>query len=267
MNVVEVGFRCNNACVFCAQGGLRTTSPEVAVTDGDLEGESVAFVGGEPTIYARLADWVRRARNRGASSVLVQTNGRRLSERRYVNELAEAGVTAFEVSLHGPSEAVHDYHTGVAGSFKQTVAGLRRVRAARIPFSITTVVTRSNFRHVSELVRLVHALGARAMQLSLARDLGAARSVGGRVVPAIEMVRPHLRRAMQVAATVELPLTTDGAEGDARGWFAGIGTTEPVAATAVPSDRLSEPRRLAIAGQTPRPSGPVLPELQQGAAQ
>jgi MoaA/NifB/PqqE/SkfB family radical SAM enzyme len=74
MRLVALGFSCNNACVFCAQGELRASEPDesVASAGGAVSGaervdnvirsiepgEVVAFVGGEPTIHERLPGWI-----------------------------------------------------------------------------------------------------------------------------------------------------------------------------------------------------------------
>jgi len=149
MRVIHVGFACNNACAFCAQGALRAERP--AAPDEDLEraidairpGETVAFVGGEPTLFAALPEWIRAADARGAASVLVQTNGRRLAYRAFARALREASPRLrLDVSLHGATAPMHDWHTGTEGSFAQTVQGLRHARVERIPAGVTVVITR-----------------------------------------------------------------------------------------------------------------------------
>ena len=223
-------------------------------------GEAVAVVGGEPTLHDTLFDWVARVRARGAPDVLLQTNGRRLAVAPYAERLVEAGVSGLDVSLHGATEAMHDYHTSVPGSFRQTVAGLRRARAAGLPFATTSVVTRSSFRHLSEIVRVAQALGARAVHFAIAERFG--RAAPGAVVPAREMVRPHLRRALELARALGLEtLVGDVASrGVAREWFAGIGAVEPVEPSSPTLSKvhlsvspLERPRSVAFAEL--RPSG------------
>ena len=84
MRRIEVGFTCNNHCVFCAPGNLRERLPQNPKLASELsevaEGDRVAFVGGEPTLFDELSSWVRQAKEHGAASVVVQTNARRLAE-------------------------------------------------------------------------------------------------------------------------------------------------------------------------------------------
>ena len=61
MRKIFLGFACNNACVFCAQGSLRDKEegpPDVAAKLATIvAGETVAFTGGEPTIHDELPAW------------------------------------------------------------------------------------------------------------------------------------------------------------------------------------------------------------------
>jgi MoaA/NifB/PqqE/SkfB family radical SAM enzyme len=233
MRRITVGFACNNACVFCAQGELRAAgrSFDVPAAIAAIEpGETVAFQGGEPTLCEDLPAWIRAAEARGAARVIVQTNGRRLAYASYARALREASAKlALDVSLHGSNGAMHDYHTGVPQSFAQTVQGLRHARASLLAFGVTTVVTRSNFRHLGEIVRIAHAAGAAAIHFAEAAPLGRALRDRARVVPAPEMVAPHLARAaadaqrLGLAVMVGERVTSDVAAS----FFAGTGETDP----------------------------------------
>lgn len=257
MRLVALSFACNNACVFCAQGKLREAGPaidaEAAVRSAAASlqpGETVALGGGEPTLDERLPSFVRALDAAGAGKILVQTNGRRLAYRSYAAHLREASPRlALEVSLAGSTEPMHDYHTGTPGSFKQTVLGLRNARAERVPAVVSVVITRSNFRHLAEVVRLCHAVGAAGVRFVPAQPLGAARGARDRVVPAPEMVGPYLAIAMSEASKLGLPARVDAAgapEEGAAGAFAGLGPVEEE--PAAPAE--GRPRRaLAILGR------------------
>ncbi len=232
MIVVDVGYACNNACSFCAQGALRATRPaapasEVArALDAVASGDTVAFVGGEPTLVAALPAWIRAAAARGADRVLVQTNGRRLAYRAYARELHEASPKLrLDVSLHGSTAAMHDWHTCVPGSFAQTVQGLRNAHLEGIAVGVTTVVTRSNYRHLLEIVRVARAAGATAVHFARLEPVGGAARLRSLLLPAPELVAPHLERA--AAEAERLGLRVEVGEATGADLFAGIGAVEP----------------------------------------
>jgi MoaA/NifB/PqqE/SkfB family radical SAM enzyme len=241
MRVIALGPACNNACIFCAQGELRARDPErdvVGALSAVAPGDTVAFVGGEPTLHDELPRWIASADARGASSIVVQTNGRRLAYATYARVLREASPRlGLEVSLHGASEAMHDYHTQVSGSFRQTALGLRHARAEGLPTYVTTVVTRSNFRHLAEILRVAHACGARAHQLVVAEPVGSASRAVDRVVPALELVRPYLLQAVAEARRLGLALRVGDQASDPSLFerFAGLGEVEPASALRAPA--------------------------------
>lgn len=171
-----------------------------------MTGDRVAFVGGEPTLFDELSVWATRVRERGAWSILVQTNARRLAVKGYAHSLIASGIDVLDVSLHGASEAMHDYHTNTPGSFRQTVAGLRRARAAGLTFGITAVVTRSNYRHLSEIVHVAHTLGARALHLPLVNPVGAGAVNRDSLVTNRELLEAPVARAMARAQALGLVL-------------------------------------------------------------
>jgi MoaA/NifB/PqqE/SkfB family radical SAM enzyme len=236
MRVVALSFACNNACIFCAQGKLReaTASDDAAAAVEAAAaalrpGEAVALVGGEPTLDERLPSFVGALDAAGAGRILVQTNGRRLAYRSYARRLREASARlALDVSLAGSTEPMHDYHTGTPGSFKQTVLGLRNARAERIPASVSTVITRSNFRHLADVVRLCHAVAALGVRFVPAQPFGTAAALRDRVVPSLELVGPYLALASSEAKRLGLTALVDatGAPDDGPVAFAGLGPVD-----------------------------------------
>jgi MoaA/NifB/PqqE/SkfB family radical SAM enzyme len=231
VRAIVVGYACNNACIFCAQGELRGMRPAVESADvaralsAVVPGETVAFVGGEPTLFPELPQWIRAATAQSAGRVILQTNGRRLAYRAFAHELAESSpVLRLDVSLQGSNAAMHEWHTGTPGSFAQTVQGLRNARVERIQVGITTVVTRSNYRHLGEIVRVAHAAGANAVHVVAVEPFGAALRRRSVLVPPPEMVAPHLRRAGADASRLGLRFEVGArTSGDL---FAGLGDVE-----------------------------------------
>jgi len=194
---------CNNRCRFCP------LAPGVALAGGDegTLGERVAaaraqgasrlvLAGGEPTLADELIGAVARARALGVTDVVVQTNGRRLAYRGYAASLVAAGVTALEVSLHGPNKAVHDYHTRVPNSFRQTLAGLEHVVSTGASVLVTMTVTRSNVHLLRSMVVLVGSIGVRLLRMSSCVPLGRAPPS---LMPRLALARDYLGVAAREA--------------------------------------------------------------------
>lgn len=200
MDFRTVTLACNNRCVFCAQRGLSSASGS-SPADGDAQ---VVFAGGEPTVLDDLPERIAAAREGGADRVLLQTNGRRLAYAAYLAELVDAGLTHLDVSLHGPRAEIHDYHTQTEGSFKQTARGLLLAGRTSLELVVTTVVTRSNFRHLGATARVLRKLGVTSWLISAARTLGAAGDEVGSVPPRLGMLPDHLAAALRESSGIEV---------------------------------------------------------------
>ncbi|MRG94482.1 radical SAM protein [Polyangium spumosum] len=248
--VLSLGTTCNNACVFCAQGE-RFVPVEHAVEGLGLaarvrveRGDVVYVQGGEPTIAADLPAVIRSLDERGARRIVVQTNGRRLAYRTYTRALREASdKLSLDVSLHGSTEVMHDYHTQTPGSFKQTASGVRHARAEGIEVSVTTVITRSNYRHLAEIVHLGMALGVRAVHFVKAERLGRAARAADRILAPEELVRPQLARAIAVASRFGMGWLAGekASSAEVREGFAGLGEVEITRAAVPGSSRTNTP--------------------------
>jgi cyclic pyranopterin phosphate synthase len=229
---VLVGYGCNNACVFCAQGQLRSsTTPaaaETALLSDVSPGDVVAFVGGEPTLSPALLQLVSRARALGATEVIVQTNGRRLAYADYARALLNAGVTAVDVSLHGSTSVMHEAHTRAPGSFGQTVTGLGVAVSVGLRTGVSTVVTRSNVRHLADIVRVAHARSVRRVALHALVLSGSALAAAPRLLFPDVIAAPHILEARRVARRLGVELSDRADEDRAAPIFAGLAFPEPI---------------------------------------
>lgn len=237
---ISVGFVCNNACEACPQGSLRDGGPtddEAVAREVTRAHGIVAFVGGEPTLHPRLLEWIADARTAGATRVVVQTNGRRLAYRAWTVALRGAGADAVDVSLQGSTAAMHEYHTNVAGSFSQTLTGLGIARAAGLEVGVTTVVTRSNYRHLVDIVRLVAARGVKRVHLATLVRGGRAARAWNRLAPNPLLVAPFAAAAVQVGRSLGVVVVEDASGEDTL--FSGVGEVETPARA--PSRHVSLP--------------------------
>ncbi len=206
---VRTGYVCNNACRFCIQGDKRDTV-------GDLDDETVrekiaeamqggtthpvVLAGGEVTLRPELAEWIALASQGGARKVIIQTNGRMLAYRAYVRGLVDAGCSILAVAIHGATADCHDWLTRSPGSFLQAIRGIRNVRAAGAIVWVNTVITRSNYRHLPEIVELCHRLGVPTMRFLWPHPVGEADSQTANMIPHPELAAPYLDRTQTLGS-------------------------------------------------------------------
>lgn len=196
---------CDNRCVFCAPDGLPSAAPrDLDAIDRELaelatRHTAITLTGGEPTLHPELAAVIAAARARGFTHVGLQSNGRRLREPGYAAALRDAGLTDLHLSLHGPSAAVHDHHTGVDGSFAEASAGLALARHAGLTIAVTTVLTRSNARSLGALAPWLAAQSVAAWTIAVPRTAGRLHAAFDRVFPRLAMAMPHALHALSAA--------------------------------------------------------------------
>jgi sulfatase maturation enzyme AslB (radical SAM superfamily) len=172
--VVSIWWGCNNDCSLCMLSGLKRELPSIGfkqfqqlvnsiVKDGKFE--NLILSGAEVTTFDELDKYVQFAASFGwFKKIQIQTNGRRLSERKYLEHLIDCGVNEFFISVHGLEE-VHDAITRRTGAYEETLSGIHHLEELGVPFITNTVLTRENYHQV---VPLMSMLGeTKSMELHL----------------------------------------------------------------------------------------------------
>ncbi|MBN1772447.1 MAG: radical SAM protein [Deltaproteobacteria bacterium] len=196
--IVNLTYRCNNRCVFCAVGDrpardARTADVLAALRRHRERGFDLLDIdGGEPTLHPDLTTLVAAARDLGYARIAVTTNGRTLSLPGVAAALVRAGVTEVLVSLHAPTRARQEELTRAPGSFAQTVTGLRSLLAAAgddVRVAVNTTVVRRNLAALPALARLLARLGVARWNVQVVTPFGRARASH---VPSEAALRRHL---------------------------------------------------------------------------
>ena len=213
---VKVGFSCNNKCMFCVQGGKRSRVGDLSTAEVKKTLEeavktagSVVFTGGEVTIRKDALELVGFARSIGFETIQIQSNGRMLAYPAMVDALMAAGVTEFSPALHGFTAAQHDFLTGCPGSFVQTCTGIKNVKARGAVVLTNTVITRSNFRNLPDIARLLVSLGVDQYQFAFVHPVGSAGDNFDAVVPRMQMIEGFVKSGLDVGIKAGLTVMTE----------------------------------------------------------
>lgn len=188
---VAVTYRCNLTCGFCYAGCGVAGLPEgwsedrvmsddevcrvLDVVRRDARCPSVSFTGGEPTLRPGLPRFVRHAKGLGLKVNLI-SNGQRLDAAR-VAALADAGLDSAQLSLEGPTAALHDALVGRTGAFGRLWAGVERLRARAVRVHTNTTLTRRNLLESEAIVDLVADRGLDRLTMNLVIPCGSAGAV------------------------------------------------------------------------------------------
>lgn len=235
--VVGLTFDCDNRCLFCAQDGLDPSHTGIA-TPGDLSAlrrdfDEVTFIGGEPTLHEDLASSMQAARSLEFHDIGLQTHGRHL-DIGTLRTLITAGLDHVHLSIHGATDRVHDYHTGIDGSFADLTSTLDACEDLRLDVVVTTVVTRSNFRELATLCAWLLRRRVQAWTCTWPRVAGRAADAFDRVVPRFALAAPFMLHALQKARAGGMAVGIEGVPACALGPMASLALRrEPLAFASV----------------------------------
>ena len=83
------------------------------------------------------------------------SNGRRLKNPLFCEELKESGLNNVSISIEGYDSQSHDSVTQTIGSYKETISGIRSASKAGLKISTNTVIGKNN---INDLERIVHTI-------------------------------------------------------------------------------------------------------------
>jgi len=98
--VIIPGYRCNNNCIFCLNIHKRNSITEKTtlqvkkeMVDAKNSGTTyLEMVGGEITIRPDVIELIKFAKELGFETIMMATNGRMYSYRKFAEEIIEMGI-------------------------------------------------------------------------------------------------------------------------------------------------------------------------------
>ncbi|MDA8242885.1 MAG: radical SAM protein [Elusimicrobia bacterium] len=214
---LKVAFGCNNMCVFCVQGKKREKhQPKpLAQLRGELKrgyedgGRELVLTGGEPTLHGEFLRVVREAKKIGYRNIQIQSNGRMFRYPEFCRAAAAAGATEASPALHGSRAEIHDYLTGAAGSFKETVTGIMNLKKAGFRVITNTVVTKPNTQDLPAIAALLAKLGVDQFQFAFVHILGSAAANAKWLVPKKTVIEPFVKHGLDIGLAAGLRVMTE----------------------------------------------------------
>jgi len=125
----------------------------------------VCFTGGEPTLREDLVTLVQHAERLGQVTGLL-TDGHRLREQTYLEQLLLAGLDHLQITLVSHKPEVHDGIVDLEGAWEKANAGLRNALDGDIYVVVHVVVTPANADSAVDTIAYLAELGVPAVALS-----------------------------------------------------------------------------------------------------
>jgi radical SAM protein with 4Fe4S-binding SPASM domain len=165
-------YKCNNNCSHCYNDTARRRIASLDASDwhkildtlASIGVPHIIFTGGEPTLYPQLLQLIKYADRLGQITGL-NTNGRRLADAHFVDELAGAGLNHVQITLESCRPEVHNSITGQS-AFHETVQGIENCLSTSLHTITNTTLTRQNVHHVHDIMDFLHHLGIRTFAMN-----------------------------------------------------------------------------------------------------
>ena len=158
---------------------------------------------------ADIIELVEYAKNLKFKVIQIQSNGRMFVYKDFCKKIIKAGANEFALALHGHIPQLHDYLTSVKGSFEQTVQGIKNLKSLGQRVIMNTVITKSNYRHLPEIAKLLINLRVDQYQLAFVHPLGNAKKNFDSIVPLMSLVQPYVKLALELGIKAGIKVMTE----------------------------------------------------------
>jgi len=169
---LAITYRCNNDCAHCYNARPRdfqelNTQQWLKILDKlwRIGIPHIVFTGGEPTLRKDLPELIAHAQQNGQITG-INTNGRRLSDRNYVDELIDAGLDHVQITLESHYADIHDAMVNSHGAWKQTTAGIRNVLETPLYVMTNSTMLNTNSPKLRHTLEFLASLGVPTVGLN-----------------------------------------------------------------------------------------------------
>nr|WP_319571255.1 radical SAM protein [uncultured Draconibacterium sp.] len=160
---IPLTYQCNNKCSWCYAPTTLSHSFDKVLTEKkedeflrllkDLKTKKIVLIGGEPTLYKNIINFISKIIAQGIGVGMV-SNGRLLSNYEFTKKLYDSGLSTVTVSIEGSNNLIHDEITQVKGSFSESIKGIENAIKCGITTSTETVISKQNINDLFNIVDL-----------------------------------------------------------------------------------------------------------------
>lgn len=201
-------YKCNSNCTFCYNGeqtGADLSKKQIFKALDKIKNyykkNKITFSGGEFTLRNDCMEIVKYAKKIGFETVRIFTNGRTLKNKKYLDDLVDAGLDEIVLSIHGHNSDLHNCVTRVE-SFRDVLEAILNIKKSKVGFSTNTVITKKNYRLLPQIVAFLSKLNPDAILLSFVLGYGNAGENAKKIIPKLSAVAPFLKKSLKISDKV-----------------------------------------------------------------
>lgn len=198
---LRLGMACNNRCIFCVTGADRSMESfsfdtvRRILKENRNRYDSLVLTGGEPTLRRDFFDILDFSCKLGYA-MMLQTNGRLFAFQRFCKKIFQYNLR-FSININGPTAKIHDDITGVPGSFRQTVQGIKNLQESGADILVKVLLTKTNYKYLLRTAQFVATLGVKNIWFVFLTPYGSAGANFDAVVPSFSDVAFPLEQAFR----------------------------------------------------------------------
>jgi len=220
---IELTTHCNQRCGYCynrwrAGGRHRHDEPSTAVVLARLtklldtfEAGHITLTGGEPFARSDIWELLDLLRAREVPVQIISNGG--LVTPALAERLAGYQVRYVQLTLNGPTAAIHGEHSGSPEHFAQTLRGVEALGRWGVPVVGCTVLTSKNAATVGAILERWRSVGVSQAALSRFSPAGGAAAHAARLLPtrgdvmeAFEQAASYAReQGLRISSTMPIP--------------------------------------------------------------
>lgn len=194
--------KCNNCCISCVNEDMPFELSLSKIKKYIMEGRkrnfsTVVITGGEPTINKKFIKIIELTKENGFMHIAIQTNARRLAQRRFLKTLISLGVDIFLPTLYGHYSQLHDFITRIEGSFIETVRGIKNIVDEGCFIKTNTIITKSNMEYLPEIAKFIISLSVNEAKFTFPHGIGKAGKCFEFIIPRFNDISQYLFEAIK----------------------------------------------------------------------
>ena len=162
---IPTGLDCNEHCRFCYYydelNTKRYTTDQMRdklkyAKEHNIR--DIDFSGGEPTLRKDLLMLISEAKGMGFAKICIITNGSRLKDRPYIEDLARSGLNEILLSIHGHDASSHNEAVGRDDAWGYVQEAVKYIHSLGIRLRTNTVVTKLNYNTLTRIARYLTSI-------------------------------------------------------------------------------------------------------------
>ncbi len=162
--LLEITDCCNQHCIFCHAKDRKTMSiasiSKIINNLRDIKIHDVILTGGEPLLHRNIFEILEWFKTKHIDCDLC-SNGTLIDEQKaktLANYLSE-----ISISLDTVNPEVYDYLRGTKNGLEKAISGIIHCKNSGLEVHLTTVLTKSNFSEIEEIINKAEELGVHSI--------------------------------------------------------------------------------------------------------